>query len=124
MAKAKIDTQDRWRAVTRRDHDGSWIDNHWRRLNINLGRRHHGRNGNRRSRSDGVNWRRSINDFTGVDRARIKGVRKDVDGGNTGENLANRGPFLITGGCGLHAGGGHREETQNCDSFFHAFVFH
>jgi hypothetical protein len=108
VAKTQIDAEqgrraETWRDVNRRSHDnGSRVDDDWRRLNVNRSGCYDTRNGDYRSWSDGVNRRASMSDCGGVYRRGMKGV----------------------GGCGLDTGGGHCGETQNCDSFFHAFVFH
>lgn len=130
IAKAEIDAQHGRCVVTRCNvdwrcyDDRSGVDDHRRWLDVDRSRRYNGRNRNCWSSCDGVDGRRSVGDFVDVDGSRLKGVRENMNSGDAGEHFADRGPFLIAGECGLHAGNGHRGETQNCDSFFHIFVFH
>ena len=117
IAEAKIYTDHGWAAETRGDIDRTChddrprIDNNRRRRNIDRSRCHHGCNRDNGRRGHRVDGSRSINRRAHINRWRVKCVGEDMDGGDTGENLANRGPFPIAGGCGLHAGGGYRGET-------------
>ena len=54
----------------------------------------------------------------------MEGVADDVSGGDSGENLADRGPFTIPGGGVVNTGSGESGETENYHRVFHMFVFH
>ena len=111
MANAKADIDERRRVVTRchddlpGNTDWLWIDDRRRlRVVINGGRLS---NDDRRGSRHVDDLRRSSH----VNGSGMQGVTDDVDGGDSGENLADRGPFTVSGGGGLNTGSNESGET-------------
>lgn len=125
MAKAKIQTDERRRAEARRNNywmrniDWLCINNNGRGLGIVVNRSRMGDN-NRRGSRHVNNLRRCRN----VNRSRLHGVTDDVNGGDAGEDFADRGPFTISGGGGLNTGSSKSGQAKDCYRVFHIIVFH
>lgn len=112
MAKAKADIDERRRVVTgrhddwRRNTDWLRIDDDGRGLRVII-------DGSRLS-DDDRRGSRHVNDLrrsSHVNGSGMQGMTDDVDGGDSGEDFADRGPFTVSGGGGLNTGSNKSGET-------------